>query len=181
MYGLVNQAIKDLVVTKFGDESWENICVNAQIPPDDFAAMQYYPDALTYGLVGAASKELGLAGETILAEFGKHWVLYTAKEGYGPMMDLFGGDFKTCLMNLNNLHARMGMTMPQLTPPRFVFKEESPTVYLVQYHSARAGLSPMVSGLLEGLAARHGVRIKVTFYEDPAASGAKTFRIEIEG
>lgn len=179
MYGMVNQAIKDLVESKFSTDHWNQICEDIQIPKDDFVFMQYYPDKLTYDLVGSASKLLNLPGETILKEFGKYWVLYTAKEGYGPMMDLFGSDYKSCLQNLNNLHARMGMTMPQLSPPRFTFVEESKTLYKVSYFSKRPGLCPMVVGLLEGLAQKHNVKVSIELLPDDANAGEKIFKITV--
>lgn len=161
MYGLVNQAIKDLVVTKFGEDSWKQICERANVPPEDFVSMQYYPDTVTYGLVGSASTQLNMDASDILFEFGKFWILYTASQGYGPLMDLFGEDFKSCLQSLNNMHARMGMTMPQLTPPRFRFTEIQPNLYQLDYFSKRAGLSPMVKGLLHGLAEKYSVKIQI--------------------
>lgn len=178
MYGLVNQAVRDLVVTKFGEEKWNAICEEAQSPTKDFVNMQYYPDSVTYGLVGAASKHLGLPAETILMEFGKYWVQYTAKTGYGPIMDLFGHDFKSCLIGLNNLHARMGLSMPELSPPRFDFKEINVNNYQVEYQSKRAGLEPFVKGLLMGLAAKFGTQVEI---ELKAEDSRRIFAIHVLG
>lgn len=166
MYGLVNQAVKDLVVTQFGEEKWNAICEEAKSPTKDFVNMQYYPDAVTYNLVGAASKHLGLPAEAILTEFGKYWVLYTAKTGYGPIMDLFGHDYKSCLAGLNNLHGRMGLSMPELAPPRFNFKECAPNIYHVEYQSKRTGLEPFVKGLLMGLAAKFDTKVDIRLLTD---------------
>ena len=179
MYGLVNQAVKDLVANKFGEEAWKKICADAQISTDDFVFLQYYPDPLTYQLVGSASKVLNLPAEAILFEFGKYWVLYTAREGYGPMMDLFGHDYKSCLQNLNNLHSRMGMTMPSLTPPRFQFTELTSSQYVLEYFSKRAGLCPMVEGLLVGLAEKHNTKVKIQLDADSTASGRNVFNIHV--
>lgn len=163
MYGLVNQAIKDLVVHEFGVEKWDQICQRSKIGNTDFVSMNYYDDSLTYSLVGSASSVLGLSSDDILKSFGRYWVLYTANEGYGPMMDLFGKSFKECLMNLNNLHARMGMTMPQMSPPRFDFTAISENEYRVQYVSKRSGLCPMVEGLLGGLALKYDMNVQISF------------------
>lgn len=175
MYGLVNQGIKDLVLNVSNYETWVKICRNANAP-DKFVSMQYYEDEVTYRLVGSASAVLNLPPDKILGEFGKYWVHYTAKEGYGPIMDLFGDDFKSCLKNLNHLHTRMGMTMPQLSPPSFVYTEISNNVVQIEYKSKRAGLSPMVSGLIEGLAKKHGTKIDVKFSEE---NDQKIFTISI--
>lgn len=180
MYGLVNQAIKDMVITKFGDEIWIAVCSEAKLEATEFSAMEYYPDTITYSLVGAVSHLLKIPAPTVLSEFGKYWVLYTSKEGYGPILDLFGTDFRSSLMNLNNLHTRMGMTMPQLTPPRFTFAEIANNVYEVGYISQRQGLSPMMFGLLEGLAARHNVQVKIEFFENQHGEGSKVFKVTVQ-
>jgi hypothetical protein len=181
MYGMVNQAIKDLVVTRFGESKWEEICELSNVPPSDFVFMQYYPDKLTYDLVGAVSTKLNLAPQVVLEEFGKHWVLYTAKEGYGPIMDMFGSDFKSCLKNLNNLHSRMGMAMPNLTPPKFGFVEKAPNLFEVSYKSKRPGLCPMVVGLLKGLAQKYNVNAEISLCEATDESGERLFEIKLVG
>ena len=176
MYGLVNKAIKELIVAKFGEEKWTEISASASAP-SDFVSMEYYEDTLTYGLVGAAARILNSTPEALLKAFGNHWILYTASEGYGPLMDLFGSDLKTCLLNLNNLHGRMGMTMPKLAPPRFVVVEKSPQIFEIEYHSTRKGLGPMVEGLFEGLAARYKTNASVTRIDNGAE--IPRFRVEI--
>lgn len=180
MYGLVNQGVKDLVISNFGEESWRKLAEDAN-SPTDFVAMQYYEDALTYRLVGAASKLLNLPPEKILSEFGKHWVHFTGKEGYGPIMDLFGSDFKTCLSNLNHLHTRMGMTLPHLKPPSFEFSEIDQSTFDLKYKSERVGLGPMVTGLIEGLAKKYGHVVKISELGLDPETKTQTFRIFITG
>ncbi len=181
MYGMVNQAVKDLVVARFGEDNWKSICSQVNISTEDFVFMDYYPDKLTYDLVGAVSKTLSIPPATVLSEFGKHWILYTAKEGYGPLMDMFGHSFKDCLINLNSLHARMGMTMPNITAPRFLFTEVDEKNYLVQYVSKRQGLCPMVEGLLNGLAEKYQTKAEIQFVEDPLKPEDKIFKIKLLG
>ena len=55
MYGLVNKAVVDLVVSKFGEDTWNAIKKKAEVDIDVFVSMDGYPDELTYKLVGAAS------------------------------------------------------------------------------------------------------------------------------
>lgn len=164
MYGLVNQGIKDLVLKIADERAWTTICKSADVP-EDYVSMEYYEDHITYKLIGSTSKYLNIPAESILAEFGKFWVKYTAKEGYGPLMDLFGQNFKSSLVNLNQLHMRMGMTMPNLSPPSFEFKEIQENKYELEYQSKRSGLSPMVEGLLRGLAEKYNVKIEIKFQE----------------
>ena len=97
MYGLVNKAIEELVVSNFGEEKWELVKTKAGVDVDVFISNQGYPDELTYKLVGAASEVLGLPAEDILVAFGEHWVTQTAAKSYGPMMKSGGATLKEFL------------------------------------------------------------------------------------
>ena len=78
-------------------------------------------------------------------------------------MDLFGRTFDECLVNLNQMHARMGSMMPSLKPPRFVSVQTNSSENRLEYYSFRAGLGPMVFGLLEGLAEKHKTKISISY------------------
>lgn len=161
MYGLVNQAMKDLVCSKFGPKKWEEICVASQHSKDDFDLMHSYSDKMTYDMVGAATQVLGMSAYDILRAFGDYWITFTAEQGYGEIMNLFGKDFRTCLKNLNGMHGHMGAMMPHLQPPRFQVISETEQEILLHYFSTRDGLAPMVVGLLEGLARKYGNSIQI--------------------
>ena len=88
MYGLVNRAIEELVCTHFSEETWEAIRTEADVDIEAFISMEPYPAAVTYQLVEAASKILGLPVEATLTTFGEYWTLYTAREGYGELVGL---------------------------------------------------------------------------------------------
>jgi hypothetical protein len=78
MYGLVNKAIEELVVTHFGEDQWELIKKKASVDVEVFVSNEAYPDEMTYDLVSAASEVLGKSASAILVAFGEHWVLKTA-------------------------------------------------------------------------------------------------------
>ena len=61
MYGLVNKAVEELVVSNFGEDKWELIKSKAGVDVDVFISNESYPDSMTYDLVGAASEVLGAA------------------------------------------------------------------------------------------------------------------------
>lgn len=154
MYGMVNKAIQDLVTNNFGEDKWIAIKEKINFDDDFFISMQSYPDQLTYDLVGAASEILNISSNDVLEAFGEYWILYTADEGYGQLLNLSGSGFKEFLGNLNMLHDRITNIMPDLEPPKFTVKElESNTIELI-YESNREGLAAMVVGLLKGLGKR---------------------------
>ncbi len=157
MYGLVNKAIKDLVVAKHGIDKWNQICELTGFYDEDFVAMNPYPDALTYQLVKNASIVLKTDAAAILEAFGEYWILYTADEGYGDLMDLTGSSFVEFLGNLDMLHYRINNIMPELAAPQFSTRNETENSVELIYNSHREGLVPMLFGLIKGLAKRFGI------------------------
>ena len=152
MYGLVNKAIKNLALASGGADCWSAITKVAELDDDHFLSMEAYPDELTVQLVSAASEVLGLTSEEVFRRFGRYWVLYTAAEGYGTMLQQTGSNVREFLANLDMLHSRVSTQLPELRPPSFEVEDGSePNQILLYYYSERAGLTPMVCGLIEGV------------------------------
>lgn len=151
MYGLVNKAVEELVISNFGEDKWELIKEKAGVDVDAFISNEGYPDEMTYQLVGAASEVLGLPADKILVAFGEHWILKTAAESYGPMMKSGGATLKDFLINLPNFHTRVKMIYPNLQPPRFETSDATETSLTLHYFTHRTGLSSFVVGLVQGL------------------------------
>ena len=181
MYGLVNQALEDYVRRGFGDGAWNATREGAGIQVEMFVSMDSYPDDLTYRLVGAATEVLGLQAAQILEGFGEHWVLYTAQEGYGQMLSMFGSDLQGFLMHLDNLHSHVGLTFPRLRPPSFEVETGAGGSLLLHYRSPRAGLAPMVIGLIKGLGKRFEQELRVQQLERRSGDDHDVFRIDILG
>jgi hypothetical protein len=161
MYGLVNKAIKDLVVSNHGESIWQEICLKAGFYEQDFIGMSPYPDKLTYDLVRHASDVLNVEQTAILEAFGEYWILYTAKEGYGDLLDLTGATFTEFLDNLDMLHYRINNLMPQLAAPQFSTRNSSTNYTELEYRSHRAGMIPMLIGLIRGLGKRFDLTVDI--------------------
>ncbi len=161
MYGLVNKAIHNMVVEKFGEPSWNKIKEKAGLDIDLFLSMESYDDAVTYQLVGAGSEVLDIPAYDILVEFGKYWVEFTAEQGYGDMLKMAGNNFVEFLTNLDNMHAGIGYTYPNLRPPSFTCEVIDNENLILQYRSEREGLAPLVVGLLYGLGKRFNLDLKI--------------------
>ncbi len=162
MYGLVNRGIQDLVIRTFGEDVWNRVKAKAGVDVAEFESLTTYPDDVTYRLVGALSETVNMSAAALLRAYGKFWILYTAQEGYGDLMNLFGRDLRSCLVNLNTMHSRMGAMMPALKPPRFNCHLSDAGTIEVEYYSLRPGLAPMVLGLFEGLAEKFGEKAEIT-------------------
>ena len=159
MYGMVNKAVEQMVVTRFGANTWEQIKAVAGVETEAFISNEAYDDSVTYNLVGAASKVLDLPAEVVLEEFGKHWVLKTATEGYGELLDAGGKTLPEFLSNLHHFHARVELIFPALKPPRFHVTDQKADSLILHYETHRPGLQPFVIGLLKGLGERFGVEV----------------------
>ena len=166
MYGLVNKAIKDLVTDNHGDEAWQKVCDIADFHEGDFISMSPYPDKLTFDLVGAVCQVLKADANDILEAFGEYWILYTADQGYGNLMNLTGKTFVEFLGNLDMLHSRISNMMPELRPPMFKTRNETDNSVELEYRSHRDGLVPMLYGLIKGLGKRFEIEVKIELIEE---------------
>jgi hypothetical protein len=162
MYGLVNKAIQDMVCSRFDEKTWEEIKQKAEIEVDVFIRMEAYPDEITHRLVKAASAVLNLTPQEIMQAFGEYWVQYTAQEGYGELMDMSGDNLVEFLENLDNLHARVGISFPKLQPPSFECADTDEESLNLHYRSTREGLAPMVIGLVKGLGQRFDTEVEIS-------------------
>jgi hypothetical protein len=165
MYGMVNKAVEEMVTSQFGEETWEKIKAKTAIEDEIFISNECYPDELTFRLVASASETLGLTPEQVLEAFGMHWVLHTAREGYGELLAAGGTTLSEFLHNLPSFHSRLTLIFPKLEPPTFKVKELDDTSLRLQYYSHRSGLTPFVIGLLKGLGTMFNMPLEITVVE----------------
>lgn len=166
MYGLVNRALEELIRNGYGDDAWEAIKVRAGVDIEVFIRMDAYPDDLTYRLVGAASEVLAKPTDDLLRAFGEYWTLYTGREGYGALLDSAGRTLQEMLAGLDDLHVRVGLMYPHLKPPSFRCTDVRTDGLELHYYSVRAGLAPMVIGLVHGLGKRFGHELEIVQHLD---------------
>lgn len=155
MYGLVNQAIEELIVSHAGPAQWKAIKKLAGVEVDVFISNETYPDAITYQLVAAAAQVLQKSPSEILTLFGEHWVA-TAVQSYGPLLKSSGKDLREFLINLPNFHTRIAMIYPKMEPPTFLCTDVTPHGCHLHYITKRDGLTDFVSGILTGLGRLYG-------------------------
>ena len=161
MYGMVNQGIRTFISDNHGPEMWAAICADAGISTDEFESTHVYDDAVTYSLVGSISKCLELDPTTVLEVFGKYWTDFAVETPIGKLIHFGGDNLVDVLDNLDDLHSRVNMSMPDLRPPSFDLEDVAENTYLLHYYSDREGLAPMVIGLVHGLADQFNQKVDV--------------------
>jgi hypothetical protein len=169
MFGMVNKAIEDMVIAHHGTEAWERIKGRAGVDVEMFLSDEAYPDDVTFRLVAAASETLGASSDDVLTAFGRHWIAYTAQEGYGPLLAAAGATIPEFFANLPNFHNRISMIFPGMHPPRFVCSDVTADSLRLHYHTRRPGMTAFVAGLLQGLGTRLGTPVTVTLSASRAA------------
>ena len=161
MYGIVNKGIRDMVTRNHGEVLWGKIVAEAGCKEDFFMSMEVYDDSITYDLVGAASKLLKISAHDLLVAFGEFWMIFTATEGYGNVLQIAGSTFPQFLDQLDDLHRRLGTTYRELMPPSFVCEEINNQTLTLQYHSHRKGLTSLTIGIVQGLGKKFGMEVEV--------------------
>jgi len=161
MYGLINAALKQFVLDNHGGDVWERIASAAAPGITQFDTMSPYPDEMTTRILASASELTAIDADVLLNDFGEFWVRYTSDQGYGPMFEI-ADSLHEFLLSLDLLHARVGRSFPKLRPPSFRFDTIDPTTLRMHYLSSRAGLCPMVFGLLRGLGRRFATDVSVS-------------------
>jgi len=165
MYGIVNQAIEDLIKESFGEEKWDKIKERSGLDVDFFISNEPYDDIITYKLAVAASEEIGISVDEVLNAFGEWWILKTGKEKYGGLMEAGGNNLKEFLTNLPIFHNRIMLIYPKLTPPEFKVSHKEEKSIHVHYYSKREGLQEFVRGLLSGLGKMYNTPVQIELLE----------------
>jgi hypothetical protein len=165
MYGIVNKAIEDLVISNFGEEKWEAVKTRSGVDVDFFISNEPYDDDITYKLAGAVSEEMNIPVSAVLQTFGEWWILKTGKEKYGGLMDAGGNSLREFLINLPAFHYRVMLIYPKLTPPEFKVSNIDECSIHVHYFSKRQGLEEFVRGLLTGLGKMYNTPMEVEIIE----------------
>lgn len=165
MYGMVNKAMHKMVVDFHGEETWLRIRERAGCEIEDFVRMDAYPDAVTYGLVGAAVEELNADPAALLRDFGVYWISYAQESGYRDFFQACDS-YISFVQQLDAMHARLQLAFRELRAPQFACTVLSPTSVRVVYRSQRHGLAPFVIGLFEGLGPVFSVKVAVEKTEE---------------
>lgn len=179
MYGLVSRALEDLVILKYGEDSWDSIKSKANVEIDAFINNEPYPDEVTYKLVAAASEVLKISAKEVLLQFGRHWILKTGIENYGSLLRAGGESLQQFLINLHRFHARVQLIFPDLEPPTFYCTDLRENSLRLHYITHRRNLTDFVEGLLEGLSILFNTPIRVNLVE-AKSSGADHDVFEVQ-
>ena len=152
MYGMVNQAIKTMVIEKFDSETWNDICNSLDISNGDFDPFEQHIDELTLDLVGTICNKLEVTADKLLESFGEYWISYAMNSEYKSILVSIRVSPIGLINSLDALHTRLELIFDNLEPPSFHTTRVSDNEVIVHYNSTRdMPLEFFVKGLLLGI------------------------------
>lgn len=158
MFGLLYQSLERLLIYRFGEETWAEICEQVHLNEQDtttdytFCVHTQYDDKYALELVEAASYVLGIKQDVILEMFGEQFILFCNEAGYGKILSRLAPNLKEFLAALDTLHDHLTQTYPGMRPPSFTCHEtEIGGPLIVNYFSMRNGLESVVVGIIKSI------------------------------
>mmetsp|Transcript_89537 Transcript_89537/g.255745 ORF Transcript_89537/g.255745 Transcript_89537/m.255745 type:complete len:186 (+) Transcript_89537:179-736(+) len=113
MHGLIHIILKDLVVSKFGEEKWAAIGAKlglAESGDGPILEEKQYPDETTVAGIATTAEVLGVSFEDALKVYGAHFVHFVYKGGHLQMLHSMGDSLEEFLKNVNHLHYTLERT-----------------------------------------------------------------------
>ena len=165
MYGMINKAIRTLVIREAGEDVWNMVLETSGIDEDVYEDLETHDDSITFTLVGAVSEILNLPPGDVLEMFGVYWSTDVAPKAYGEYFNSFGNDFHSFVEGLDEMHVRITQMLPSLVPPAFDIEKIDDNHFTIHYKSQRDGLAPLAVGMLKGIAKDFGGEADITQIE----------------
>jgi hypothetical protein len=178
MYGMINKAIRTLVIREASEDVWDKVLETSGIDENVYEDLDAYDDSVTFALVGAVSETLNLPPGDVLEMFGVYWSTDVAPKAYGDYFNAFGDDFQTFVAGLDEMHVRITKMLPSLVPPSFKIKELSDNHFEIHYVSQRDGLAPLAVGMLKGVAKHFGGEADITQIEYKGTDDCDVFDVK---
>ena len=150
MYGIVNKAIKGLIIDEFGKSTWTKVKEEANLDVEVFQSTQDYDDGITYDLVNVSSRILNIPKEELFFKYGKYWIVKVATEKYGSIINASAHDFEHFISDIPNFHTRLLLLYPDIEAPEIEVIMGDKKI-LFEYHSDRIDFSSFILGALHGI------------------------------
>lgn len=170
MYGLINLAIEEAILQRYGQKFWDLIkdeCRDSIGDTDGtFISRLYYDDEVSYRLIDAAEKILCSEKYGQVSQlFGEKFYELVQDSGYEGILKLLGGSLKDFLDNLDSFHSHLSTTYSRMQPPSFRCDQTSDNVLLLHYYSERIGLEGLVMGMVKAAARElHHLTIDISIH-----------------
>lgn len=171
MYGLVNLAIEEAILERYGQQFWDLIKEECRDSIGDtvgtFISRLYYDDEVSYRLIDAAEKILCSEKYGSVSQlFGAKFYELVQDSGYEGIMKLLGGSLKDFLDNLDSFHTHLSTTYSRMQPPSFRCSQRAENTLVLHYYSERIGLEGIVMGMVKAAARElHNQDVEISIHK----------------
>jgi len=180
MYGMINEAIRVMVIDTFNLEFWEEVCLSVGHEQKVFENTKQYDDELTLKLVTSISSKGNIPQNDLLIAFGKFWIKYAKNSEYSSILDSFSDSPRDLIESIDNLHLKLEMIFDKLKAPKFWISNKKEGEYIIHYLSERKmGLEYFVMGLIEGIFDLYGQKSNINFVE-PQNGETAVYKVTIK-
>lgn len=182
MYGIINLAIEEAILERYGQKFWDFIKESCKDVIGDtdgtFISRLSYDDELTYQLIITAERVLRSEKYGPLSQlFGEKFYELVQDSGYEGILKILGGNLKDFLDNLDSFHTHLSTTYSRMKPPSFRCSHiyDGPKnqkgskvadKLILHYYSERVGLEGVVMGMVRAAARElYGIDIDITIHK----------------
>ncbi|MFC0337184.1 Haem-NO-binding [Kushneria avicenniae] len=147
MKGIIFNMFNDIVVSRFDEQTWEDILDHARVS-GAYSSVGNYADQDMFALVNAACEHLEMTPQECLQWLGREMLPQLGRL-YPGMLEHYQSTFST-LKALNNvIHPEVVRYHPDAIVPVFHYHEVSDNSMVMEYRSAR-GICSFAHGLMLG-------------------------------
>lgn len=150
MKGSIARCIGDLVTTRFGKHTWEEVLEGAGMSRSTVILdIENVPDPQIMKLVESTMKTTGLSWQAMADAFGDHWVNVYSQMAYSHLY-LKHSNAKEFLLSMDDLHLMITRKIENAHPPHFEYRWKDEHTLHLAYKSSRQMIDILV-GLIKGV------------------------------
>jgi hypothetical protein len=119
MYGWVNGCLRGMLLSRYGEDIWNQIAIKAGVDTcPDWGDTAYSTDQVFFSITKAAVEVVGISESKVLEMYGIFFLEYVRDKGYEKLLLCLGNDIVDWVSSVNQLHAHLQAGgMSQMIPP----------------------------------------------------------------
>jgi hypothetical protein len=151
MKGTITRCLAELVQTKWGADTWRQVCERAGAGDDMTLMMPSadIDDALAMALLESTSAVVGVTPREAADAFGEYWCCVYVPRMYKGIAARFKSA-REMILGMDDVHVEMTRSIPNARPPRFTYTWRDARTLVVKYSSHR-NLVHVYAGLARGV------------------------------
>jgi hypothetical protein len=156
MHGLVNRSIQCFLRDTYGEQTWLDIALAAKLGFSNFEALMPYDDALTLGVIDAATEKLSKPRAEVLEDLGTYLATHENLEPIRRLLRFEGDTFVDFRHSLDDLQDRTLLALPDLLVPALEIREHSFGNFTISSKYEFPAHGHVIVGILRAMADDYG-------------------------